>query len=96
MADSKLADLTAGSYGALAQIPNGVAQAGGSSTITLASGASTTDDIYNGRLIHIIAGEGAGQTRRISDYVGSTRVATVASSWSATPGATSEYAIIGN
>lgn len=87
---------TAGTYGALAQIPAGVAQAGGSSTITLASGASTTDDIYNGRLIHVIAGTGSGQTRRISDYVGSTRVATVASSWSTTPDSTSEYAIIGN
>lgn len=82
----------------LVYIPNhvsmvtGTASAGGSSTITLASGSDGRDDYYVGAEITIVSGTGAGQTRRISDYVGSTLVATVGSAWTTTPDSTSVYA----
>lgn len=56
----------------------GTAAAGGVGTITLAVGESAIDDIYNGWVIVITAGMGAGTSTTISDYVGSTRVATTA------------------
>lgn len=73
----------------------GTAQAGASSTITLASGASASDDAYNGYGIRITSGTGAGQSRMISDYVGSTKVATVNSAWSVQPDNTSVYEVFG-
>jgi hypothetical protein len=72
---------------------SGTATAGASTTITLAGGASATDDIYNGAVITITGGTGAGQSRVITDYVGSTKVATVVSAWSVTPGVSSTYTV---
>lgn len=63
----------------------GTAQDGGANTITLASGASAVDDFYNNAFITITGGVGAGQTRFISDYVGSTKTATVSSNWDTVP-----------
>jgi hypothetical protein len=74
---------------------SGTAQAGASGTITLASGASSTDDFYNGAVVKIQSGAGAGQSRRITDYVGSTRVATVDSNWVTNPDNTSVYIVLG-
>ena len=85
----------AGSVGSRLTMPNGVAQAGsGASTIVLASTEPATDDIYNGRVIAIFAGTGVGQKRRITDYVGSTKTATVDLAWTDTPDTTSRYAIV--
>lgn len=53
------------------------ATAGTSTTITLPSGASSSNNFYNGYWILITSGTGSGQTRRIKGYVGSTRVATI-------------------
>jgi hypothetical protein len=72
---------------------SGTAQAGSSTTITLQSGASTANDTYNGQLLFISSGTGIGQSRAISDYVGSTLVATVVTAFTVTPDATSVYAI---
>lgn len=73
----------------------GTAQAGSSTTITLQANASSTrDDIYNGLTIEITSGTGSGQSKTITDYVGSTQVATV-STWSVTPNSTSVYKIYG-
>jgi len=71
----------------------GTAQAGASTTITLAAGASATDDFYNGLFIELTGGTGSGQVRQITDYVGSTKVATVNAAWSTTPDNTSTYSI---
>ena len=71
----------------------GTAQAGAASTITLEAGASATDDLYNFEQIAIIDGTGAGQGRLITDYVGSTKVATVDRAWTVNPDATSIYII---
>jgi hypothetical protein len=73
---------------------SGTAQAGGASTITLeTSQASLTNGYYNGYVIFITGGTGAGQARLILDYVGSTEVATVAS-WTTPPDNTSTYRIV--
>jgi hypothetical protein len=69
------------------------AQAGAATTITLDAGASAVDDYYNGLEIHIISGTGAGQANAITDYVGSTKVATVAA-WTTQPDATSVFRIL--
>lgn len=71
----------------------GTAQAGGSNTITLASGASSTDDFYNGMEIFLTDGTGKGEFRVITDYVGSTKVVTVGDAWDNTPNSTSVYLI---
>lgn len=75
-------------------IHEGTAQAGGASTITLDTGASAADDFYNGAKVAIANGTGQGQVRTISDYVGSTRVATVSEAWDEQPDNTSEFRIL--
>lgn len=75
-------------------IQNGTAQAGAASTITLSSGASATDDIYNGQTVKLTGGTGAGQVRVIIGYVGSTKVATVNRSWQTNPDATTTYTVL--
>jgi hypothetical protein len=72
---------------------NGTAQGGSSSTITLASGANASNDFYNGTFIEITSGTGSGQVRQIDDYVGSTKVATVATAWTTAPDNTSVYRV---
>lgn len=69
---------------------SGTAQAGAATTITLAAGASAVDDFYNGWEVHITANTGVGQTRTITDYNGTTKVATVAT-WTVNPDNTSTY-----
>lgn len=87
----------------------GTAQAGGSSTtIVLNNAASAVDDFYNGWWIHITGGTASGDVRRIKDYVGSTKTATIydaadetatpvvpaqGADFSASPDATSEYSL---
>ncbi len=73
---------------------SGTAQAGAAGTITLASGASSTDDLYKGQLVKIYGATGAGQTRTITAYNGTTKVATVAWNWITNPDATSTYSVI--
>lgn len=75
-------------------IQEGTAQAGASTTITLATAAINDDDRYNGNRVWIVSGTGAGQVRNITDYVGSSRVATVEPAWTDNPDNTSVYAIM--
>jgi hypothetical protein len=72
---------------------SGAAQAGTSTTITLKSTSSATDDIYNGMYVTITSGPGAGQIRVIEDYVGSTKVATITPAWTTAPTSASNYSI---
>jgi hypothetical protein len=75
----------------------GSATAGGAGTITLAAGASAVDDFYNGMVISITSGTGNGHIGLITDYVGSTKVATVqASTATFVPAAASAYSIAAN
>jgi len=73
----------------------GTAQTGTSTTITLRSGASATNDLYAKAAISITSGTGAGQTRQITAYDGSTKVATVDTAWAVTPDNTSVYQVLG-
>lgn len=73
----------------------GTAQAGASGTITLQSGASATNSYYNGAVVCLTGGTGAGQSRKITGYVGSTKVATIDSNWATNPDNTSTYFVIG-
>jgi hypothetical protein len=73
----------------------GTAQSGTNNTIRLRSGASSLNNAYNGCSVTIVSGTGAGQTRTISSYAGSTRIATVSSNWSTNPNSTSVYRVGG-
>ncbi len=75
-------------------IRRNTATAGAASTITLDAAASATDDFYNNATIIILSGTGLLQFRNITDYVGSTKVATVDRAWTTTPGATSVFLIL--
>ena len=68
----------------------GTAAAAGSSTLTLASTPTVGlreygDNIYEGMFLGIYSGTGVGQIREITQYVESTRVATVDKAWDTTP-----------
>lgn len=73
----------------------GTAQAGGPSSITLATTASAVDDYYaNNSFVTILSGTGSGQTKTITAYNGTTKVATVDSAWGVQPSTDSVYAVI--
>ena len=74
-------------------LDSGVAQSGTSGSITIRSGASGSNDFYNGALIEIVRGNGAGQVRTIVDYSGSTQLASVRPDWIDSPNSTSVYVI---
>lgn len=78
----------------LQTIRSATAQAGAAGTITLDTGASATDDFYNDTTIRLTGGTGAGQVRRITDYVGATKVATIKPNWATAPDATSTFAVL--
>ena len=85
----------------LGDLQSGTATAGGASTITFPTtntlpGALTSriDDYYNGLDILITSGTGVGQVRRITDYDGSTRVATVDVPWTTLPTSASLYSLM--
>lgn len=85
----------------LPTLATGTATAGGAATITLQAGSSAIDDYYNGCYIRTTGGTGGGgsggannQARRIVDYVGSTRVATVAVAWETQPSSDTTYDIL--
>jgi hypothetical protein len=52
------------------------------------------DDYYNGCIIYLDADTGAGQARRVLDYDGGTKVATVAGTWETNPDATTDYQML--
>jgi hypothetical protein len=74
-------------------IRSNTAQAGAATTITLDASASAVNDFYNDTIIVLTGGTGAGQARVIADYVGATKVATVAT-WVTNPDNTSTFVIL--
>jgi hypothetical protein len=70
------------------------AQAGGASTITLAAAESAQSNIFNQNIISLVAGTGAGQTRLIAEYDGTTKIATVDRAWDVQPIAGTVYEIL--
>jgi hypothetical protein len=91
------ADGTAINVTALAQamiLRTGTCQSGStSSTIKLDSGASATTDFYKGRWIVTTGGTGAEQVALCTAYNGSTKVATIAPNWAATPDGTTTFSV---
>lgn len=79
----------------LASAVTGTATAGAAGTITLTS-TSAVDGFYQGMLVTLTGGTGSGQSRGITNYVGSTKIATVDSAWTVTPDNTSTYSIGAN
>lgn len=74
--------------------PRGLAQSATGTTIVLASTEPATDDIFTGNTsVTIASGTGVGQTRCITDYVGSSKTATV-DTWTTNPNGTSYYDLI--
>lgn len=72
-----------------------IAQAGSNNTITLSSDASSTTNEYNGFKIWVYQGAGSGNTKTITSYDGSTKIATVDTNWTgSTPNNTSYYEIM--
>jgi hypothetical protein len=63
-------------------------------TITLAATASSTDDFYNNYNLKITSGNGIAQVRKIIDYVGSSKIATLESNWTTIPTANDTYEIL--
>lgn len=69
-------------------------QAGMTATqIKLDAGASSTNNIYRYDVISIISGTNAGDSRIITGYTGSSKVATVDADWTTQPDATSVFEI---
>lgn len=78
----------------LQSVRSNTAQTGASGSITLDASASATDDIYNDHWVYATGGTGSGQCRLITDYVGSTKVASVSPNWTTTPDNTTTFAIL--
>lgn len=86
--------VVAGSFGLASQlVRDGTAQAGAAGSITLDAGASATDNLYNGAIVAIYAGTGAGQARQGVSYVGSTKVLTIDTNWTTNPDGTSKFVL---
>lgn len=79
---------------AIAGVVTGTAQAGAAGTITLAAGASATNDIFNGMTVVTTGGTGPGQSRQVYDYDGSTKVASVSPNWQTNPSSDTTYAVV--
>lgn len=69
------------------------AVAGSSTTIRLDASASAVDDYYNGSTIVLTSGSGVGQSRIITDYIGSTKTAIVAP-WTTIPATGTGFAVL--
>ena len=66
-----------------------------SRTIKLPSSASSSDNFYNNQIIEVTSGTGVNEQRTITDYNGTTKVATLRSNFINHPNASSEYNISG-
>lgn len=73
---------------------SGTAQAGAVGSITLDASASAVDDFYNDQVVQITSGTGVGQARVITNYVGSSKVASVSPNWATTPDGTSVFQVL--
>ena len=76
-----------------ATIASGTSQTGSVSGITLQSNSDSLNDFYTEMQIEIVSGTGAGQTKNITSYNGTTKVATVDTNWSTPPDNGSQYVI---
>ena len=75
-------------------VNEGLAQGGSTTTITLNGYASDFDNAYNGQVVFIRSGTGEDQAARVTDYDGSTHIASVSPAWAVTPDTTSAYVML--
>ena len=75
-------------------VNEGLAQAGGTNTITLNANASADDDAYLGQIIFLRGGTGADQASSVTAYNGTTKVATVNKDWAVQPDNTTTYVML--
>lgn len=74
---------------------SGTAQAGAASTLTLDAGAVAIDDYYNGCILLDGAPGALGtEARVITDYDGTTKIATVSPAWEVTPTGTPAFSVL--
>ena len=72
----------------------GSLQAATTTSVTLKSAASSTDDIYVGMCVVMTSGAQSGKARKITDYNGTTKVATTFPAWETAPLATDNYKVV--
>lgn len=72
---------------------SGRMQSATATTATLDPDEHASDDIHNGDILVTVSGTGYHQVRRITDYNGTTKVATVDSAWVTNPDSTTGYYI---
>lgn len=72
----------------------GTAQAGAAGSVTLDSGASAVTDFYKDAWVFLVSGTGAGQSRLVSAYNGTTKVATIVPNWVTNPDSTSVFILL--
>lgn len=71
----------------------GTAQAGASTTLTLAAADSGTEGGTEGQMLVLTGGTGANQCRQIKDFDSSSKVATVDEAWATTPSTDTTYLV---
>lgn len=76
----------------LVSLRAGTAAGGAAGSITLDAGASAADDFYNGCLVVGVL-DSATEARIITDYAGSTKVASVTPNWNTTPDSDDTFTI---
>jgi hypothetical protein len=69
-------------------------QSATTTTVTLKSSASSTDNIYTGLCVRMTSGAQSGLARKISAYNGTTKVATVFPPWDTAPLAGDSYKVV--
>lgn len=71
-----------------------VADAGNGAATFMTNLSSATDDKYINRWLKMTSGPISGEQRRISDYNGTTKVVTLSSAFTDTPGATETFILL--
>ena len=69
-------------------------QAATTTTVTLKSSASSTDNIYAGLCVRMTTGAQANKARKIVSYNGTTKVATIFPAWDTAPVAGDSYKVV--
>jgi len=72
---------------------SGTANAGDSTVQITLTGGVATDGYYNGQIVAITGGTGAGQSRTILNYLAAGTVATPTRDWAVAPDGTSTFAV---
>jgi len=91
--EAAAAHVADGSFGLAHQVLRAAtAASGGAGSITLDNGAPATADFYNGYIVALVSGTGAGQARLITDYSAG-RVASVSPDWTVNPDNTSKFVL---